>query len=157
MVEGATEYFAIPEYLKHCGFSLAEHGMEIVNCRGKDSIPLFWRLFKAYGFNCYCIFDGDAKTTQNDVLFNGLISNEQWVVAPDAYVVKYDYAYFGIDFETYFRASMPEYGKKEKEAIEVYGITSKPGKAKAVAQHCDTVPEFIIKLKNELVMVEFLG
>ena len=115
------------------------------------------RLFKAYGFNCYCIFDGDAKTTQNDVLFNGLISNEQWVVAPDAYVVKYDYAYFGIDFETYFRASMPEYGKKEKEAIEVYGITSKPGKAKAVAQHCDTVPEFIIKLKNELVMVEFLG
>lgn len=41
--------------------------------------------------------------------------------------------------------------------IEVYGITSKPGKAKAVAQHCDTVPEFIIKLKNELVMVEFLG
>lgn len=81
----------------------------------------------------------------------------QWVVAPDAYVVKYDYAYFGIDFETYFRASMPEYGKKEKEAIEVYGITSKPGKAKAVAQHCDTVPEFIIKLKNELVMVEFLG
>lgn len=54
--------------------------------------------------------------------------HQAWVVAPDAYVVKYDYAYFGIDFETYFRASMPEYGKKEKEAIEVYGITSKPGK-----------------------------
>ena len=36
LVEGATEYFAIPEFLKRCGFSLAEHGMEIVNCRGKD-------------------------------------------------------------------------------------------------------------------------
>ena len=157
LVEGATEYFAIPEFLKRCGFSLAEHGMEIVNCRGKDAIPLFWRLFKAYGFNCYCIFDGDAQTKQNDSLFNGIINNEQWIVAPDAYVVKFGYAYFGKDFETYFRASMPEYAEKEKEAIEVYGITSKPGKAKAVAQHCDDVPEFITKLKNELVMVEFLS
>ena len=52
---------------------------------------------------------------------------------------------------------MPEYAEKEKEAIELYGITSKPGKAKAVAQHCDDVPEFITKLKNELVMVEFLS
>ena len=131
--------------------------MEIVNCRGKDAIPLFWRLFKAYGFNCYCIFDGDAQTKQNDSLFNGIINNEQWIVAPDAYVVKFGYAYFGKDFETYFRASMPEYAEKEKEAIEIYGITSKPGKAKAVAQHCDDVPEFITKLKNELVMVEFLS
>ena len=75
----------------------------------------------------------------------------------DAYVVKFGYAYFGKDFETYFRTSMPEYAKMEKEAIEVYGITSKPGKAKAIAQHCDDVPEFITKLKNELVMIELLS
>ena len=57
----------------------------------------------------------------------------------------------------YFRTSMPEYAEMEKEAIEVYGITSKPGKAKAIAQHCDDVPEFITKLKNELVMIELLS
>ena len=36
LVEGATEFFALPVYLKRIGFSLAEHGVEIVNCRGKD-------------------------------------------------------------------------------------------------------------------------
>lgn len=30
LVEGATEYFALPVYLKRSGYSLAEHGTEIV-------------------------------------------------------------------------------------------------------------------------------
>lgn len=157
MVEGATEFFALPEYLKRCSFSLSEHGMEIVNCRGKDSIPLFWRLFKAYGFGCYCIFDGDGQTQQNDRLFAGIIDDETWIVEADKYVIKYGYAYFGKDFESYFRAAMPEYAEKEKEAAEQYGIISKPGKAKAVAQHCNTVPKFITQLKGILEMVEILG
>ena len=157
LVEGATEYFAIPEFLKRCDYSLAEHGVEIVNCRGKDAIPLFWRLFKAYSFNCYCIFDGDMQEKQNDKLFNGIISSEQWVLVPNEYVVKREYAYFGRDFESYFRASMPEYAEKEQEAIDVYSITSKPGKAKAVAQHCNAVPKFITELKNMLLRIEHHG
>jgi putative ATP-dependent endonuclease of OLD family len=52
---------------------------------------------------------------------------------------------------------MPEYAEKEKEAIEQYGIGSKPGKAKAVAQHCDMVPKFITQLKRMLETVEVLG
>lgn len=157
LVEGATEYFAIPEFLKRCDYSLAEHGVEIVNCRGKDAIPLFWRLFKAYSFNCYCIFDGDMQEKQNDKLFNGIISSEQWVLVPNEYVVKREYAYFGRDFESYFRASMPEYAEKEQEAIDVYSITSKPGKAKAVAQHCNAVPKFITELKDMLLRIEHHG
>ena len=70
LVEGATEFFALPIYLKRIGFSLAEHGIEIINCRGKDSIPLFWRLFKAYGYNCYFVFDGDSKSHENSKIFD---------------------------------------------------------------------------------------
>ena len=36
----------------------------------------------------------------------------------------------------------------------IYHVTSKPGKAKAVAQHCEEIPEFITELKNRLEMIE---
>lgn len=157
LVEGATEFFALPVYLKRVGFSLAEHGVEIINCRGKDFIPLFWRLFKAYGYSCYFIFDGDSKIDANTTTFNGIIATNQWETAVDKYVMTDQYAYFGDDFEKYFRAVMTEYSEKEQEVTEKYHLTSKPGKAKAVAQHCEEIPDFIIRLKNALEQIEMFG
>lgn len=150
LVEGATEFFALPVYLKRIGFSLAEHGVEIVNCRGKDSIPLFWRLFNAYRYNCYFIFDGDGKTTENTKIFNGIITTDTWETAAEKYVMTHQYAYFGVDFEKYFRSAMTKYSSLEQQAAERYHITSKPGKAKAIAQHCEEIPDFITELKKEL-------
>lgn len=155
LVEGATEFFALPVYLKRIGFSLAEHGTEIINCRGKEAIPLFWRLFKAYGYNCFILFDGDAK--DNSEVFKGIIATAQWETAPNRYAMTDYYAYFGKDFENYFRAMIPGYNEKEQEAAEAYHVTSKPGKAKAVAQHCTTIPDFIDKLKEKLEVIEMLG
>ena len=40
---------------------------------------------------------------------------------------------------------------------EKYHITSKPGKAKAIAQHCEEIPDFIVKLRDELDIIEMLG
>ena len=157
LVEGATEFFALPVYLKRIGFSLAEHGVEIVNCRGKESIPLFWRLFSAYGYNCYIIFDGDAKTTDNARIFDGIITADTWETAEDKYIMTSRYAYFGVDFEKYFRAAMTEYSSLEQQVTETYHITSKPGKAKAIAQHCEEIPNFITELKEELEIIEMLG
>lgn len=157
LVEGATEFFALPVYLKRIGFSLAEHGIEIVNCRGKEAIPLFWRLFKAYGYNCYFIFDGDAKTDSNIKTFNGIITTDAWETAADKYVMTDYYAYFGVDFEKYFRAEMTEYSSMEQQIAETYHITSKPGKAKAIAQHCQEIPSFITDLKMNLQILEMLG
>ena len=154
LVEGATEFFALPVFLKRIGFSLAEHGVEIINCRCKDSIPLFWRLFKAYGYNCYFIFDGDSKTDANAKIFKGIITTNYWETASDKYVMTDQYAYFGADFEKYFRAVMPEYSIKEQEIAETYHVTSKPGKAKAVAQHCEEIPNFIFDLKEHLEKAE---
>ncbi len=157
LVEGATEYYALPAFLKRIGFSLAEHGVEIVNCMGKNSIPLFWRLFKAYGYNCYAIFDGDANPNSTAKTFSGIIDNKTWLVAADEFEVNNTYAYFGVDFETYFRTTLKEYAELEKTIINDYQITSKPGKAKAVAQNISEMPEFIIKLRDELDIIELLG
>lgn len=157
LVEGATEFFALPVYLKRVGFSLAEHGVEIINCRGKDSIPLFWRLFNAYNYNCYVIFDGDGKTTENTRTFKGIITTEGWETAADKYVRTNQYMYFGMDFEKYFRSVIPEYSILEQHIAEKYHITSKPGKAKAIAQHYEEIPTIITELKEELEMIEILG
>lgn len=146
LVEGATEFFVIPEYLKRLGYSLAEHGVEIINCQGKESIPLFWRLFSAYGFNCYFIFDGDKKGENNAKIFRGIISDEDWVCEEEECRIANCYAYFGKDFETYLRCVIADYTTLEKDASEKYHVTSKPGKAKAVALHCQSVPSFFSQI-----------
>ena len=52
---------------------------------------------------------------------------------------------------------MTEYAEKERKVVEQYHISSKPGKAKAVAQHCEEIPQFIIDLKEQLETLEMLG
>lgn len=157
LVEGATEYFALPCFMKQAGFSLSEHGIEIVACGGKETIPLLWRLFKAYKYNCYFIFDSDSKQDENTKTFNGIIDCDTWISDPQSYVLTNRYAYFGKDFEHYFRSAIPEYNELENEASESYGITSKPGKARSVAQHCSVIPSFITELVQELETIEMLG
>ena len=156
LVEGATEYFSIPIYLKKLAFSLPEHGIEIINCRGKESIALFWRLFSAYNYKCYFIFDRDDKEKNkkdNNEIFKDIIYVNKWKVQGQEYVVEKNYAYFGKDFESYFSSSINEYSKLKEEIKQNYNMTStqnKPGMAKAIAQHCAEVPKFIIELKIAL-------
>ena len=154
LVEGATEYYALPEYLKKEKYSLAEHGVEIVNCRGKDAIPLFWRLFRAYGYNCYAIFDCDKNPTDTDRIFAGLIAREEWPVDENTCFVEKDYAFFGKDFETYFRSAIPDYDSLEKQISNDFQITTKPGKAKAVAQHTMHLPTCISEIVEQLIKME---
>lgn len=149
LVEGETEYFSLPVYLKKCDFSLPEHGIEIINCRGKSSIPLFWRLFKAYGYRCYMVFDADESKAKNNI-FEGIITTEICNTSADECEVTADYAYFGKDFESYFRLAIKTYTELEEKIRRDYGITSKPGIAKAVAQHIDEKIDFIMNLKDAL-------
>lgn len=157
LVEGSTEYYALPEYLKNYNYSLAEHGVEIVNCQGKDSIPLFWRLFKAYGYSCYAIFDCDKNTDETSRVFDGLISRTEWIEKDDEYCVEKDYAYFGKDFESYFRSAIADYCEVESRFSQEFNITTKPGKAKAVAQHVTGKVEFIEELIEKLSIIELFG
>ena len=157
LVEGATEFFAIPEYLKKQSFSLAEHGIEVINCRGKDAIPLFWRLFKTYGYSCYAIFDCDKKPEETARMFSGLITRDDWPTDEKTCCVEADYSFFGKDFETYFRSALPNYCELENRLSNDYQITTKPGKAKAVAQHASHSVDFIQKLIEQLSIMELVG
>lgn len=157
LVEGATEYFALPIYLKRNGYSLAEHGTEIVNCRGKDAIPLYWRLFKAYGYNCYAIFDCDRNASKTSDVFNGIFCEEEWDTETENCIVRADYAYFGKDFESYLRIAIDDYTSMEQTISEKYHISSKPGKAKAIAQHIEEIPHFIKDIADKLLIMELLG
>ena len=157
LVEGATEYFALPVYLKRSGYSLAEHGTEIVNCRGKDAIPLYWRLFKAYGYNCYAIFDCDRNASKTRDVFNGIFCEEEWDTETENCIVRADYAYFGKDFESYLRTAIEDYTSMEQTISEKYHISSKPGKAKAIAQHIEEIPHFIKDIADKLLIIELLG
>lgn len=157
LVEGATEYYVFPIYLKRCKFSLAEHGVEIVNCMGKTSIPLFWRLFKAYGYNCYFVFDGDANPKSTAATFFGLINERTWLVDASEFEVNETYAYFGDNFESYLKSSIEAYSDIEQSIVRNYNISSKPGKAKAIAQNTPIVPEFFQQLSEQLIQIELLG
>jgi len=157
LVEGATEYFTLPIYLKRIGYSLAEHGTEIINCRGKEAIPLYWRLFKAYKYNCYAIFDCDRDATKTEKIFSNIFYEEIWKTNAENCVVENDYTYFGKDFESYLRSTIENYDVMEREISEKYSISSKPGKAKAIAQHIEEVPQFIHDISEKLEIIEMLG
>ena len=61
-------------------------------------------MFRAYGYNCFAIFDGDADPVQNSKVFIGLISKGDWKVGAAEYEILDDFGYFGKDFEEYFRS-----------------------------------------------------
>ena len=157
LVEGTTEFFTLPIYLKRVGYSLAEHGTEIINCRGKAAIPLYWRLFKAYGYNCYVIFDCDKDAKGTQKTFNKIFTNVNWKTEDDICEINDDYAYFGRDFETYLGEVIDNYFAMELELSDKYQITSKPGKAKAIAQHIEEIPNFIKEIANKLEVLEMIG
>lgn len=70
--------------------------------------------------------------------------------AIDQFVITKKYAYFGKDFEHYFRSAVKNYDELETTIKKDYGIVSKQGVAKAVAQHLNEVTPFIKELKNAL-------
>jgi putative ATP-dependent endonuclease of OLD family len=45
----------------------------------------------------------------------------------------------------------------EQTISEKYHISSKPGKAKAIAQHIEEIPHFIKDIADKLLIIELLG
>lgn len=87
LVEGQTEQYALPIYLSRT--FLSEHGIQIVPCYSKSAIPTYWRLFTAYGYKCFIVFDHDddippklekrakeAETQKKKKAIQGEIKNE---------------------------------------------------------------------------------
>ena len=77
LVEGETEFFALPNYFKNFGYDLIRNGVEIVNCRGKTQITRNYRLFKSYDYDCFCLFDADTSKGSNSDLATTFGFDEQ--------------------------------------------------------------------------------
>lgn len=148
LVEGATEFFALPIYLANAGCSFAKENIEIINCGGKQSIPAYARLFSAYGIRVFCLFDCDrGKDNEEISSYLGLGTME---TQGSGFVLGNDWAYNIKDFEDTLRLQVPEYVNLENEAMNVYKVSGKPATAYVAARLCVTIPRFVNDLTNAL-------
>jgi putative ATP-dependent endonuclease of OLD family len=150
LVEGATEYFALPEYFSSAGIDLVRSGIEVVDCRGKSQLCRNYRLFKAYGYDCFCLFDADDQETSNEDLaatfgfdHKSMKRDQKDFVMDRAK----GYGYFGDKFETYMRATFKEYS-----AVENSIDGSKVLKARQAARSKSFHPTFIAQISESLAI-----
>ena len=152
LVEGATERLALPVYFERIGYDLSAEGAEIVECNSKKSIPLLWRLYNAFGYNCYCLFDGDANQGDFDKHFVGLFGPRQLNLEADAFTCEEGFAYFGSNWEKHFSTAVIGYDDAIAELCQDICIdtSSKQAKAYAYAIRTQDVPEFVRNLVKML-------
>jgi putative ATP-dependent endonuclease of OLD family len=58
-VEGETEELALQEYLTVLGVDCDAFGISIIEVKGKNQIPKYWRLYSAFQIPIIVIFDND--------------------------------------------------------------------------------------------------
>ena len=71
LVEGDTEYLAYQDQIKRHDLSLTHC---VINCRGKDNIPTFIKIFNQFGANAIAIHDLDKKLNDNGT------KNAMWTI-----------------------------------------------------------------------------
>ncbi len=141
LVEGMTEYLALPIYFSKAGLDVTKEGIAIIPVMGKGNLGKWWRLFTAFEIPTYVSFDNDVKNDQHankrtDVLKAISVDDEEIEVAigQDNWTVSGCYSVFGTNFETVMRASFDGYEAIEQEGREELG-ESKPLVARFVAEH----------------------
>jgi putative ATP-dependent endonuclease of the OLD family len=70
LVEGETEELAIPEFMSVVGIDCDAFGISILEVKGKNQIPKYWRLYASFNIPIIVIFDNDnegnnSKSNQN--------------------------------------------------------------------------------------------
>lgn len=151
-VEGATEALTLPVYFSKHAFWLAAEGIEVVECGGKEAIPLFWRLYEAFGFACYCLFDADGKQEDYDRHFKGLFGDVVLDTAADSFTCKEHFAYFGVNWEKYFETSVEGYAESKDSLYQdmLIDTSSKQALAYAYAVQAERAPHFTYELIDAL-------
>ena len=144
LVEGLTEKLSLPIWFERENFFLPNEGVEVVNCMGKSNIPLIYRIYKAFGYECIAIFDGDynkkereRKNTLLEPIFKNCCNH------PNAgYFIGENYVMCEYDFENSLKVEIENYTSLIDEAKE-FGITNKQGLAKYMAKNASQVPKII--------------
>lgn len=139
LVEGPTEALALPVYLEAVGFDCSANGVAVVPVGGKGNLAKWWRLFTAYGFPVYIVFDNDASEDNDgrrrrDVLMTIGEGDPAAILRLRAVQITNSYAVFGTNFETCLRELFPHYTEEEGRAREFLHTDSKPLIARHVAR-----------------------
>lgn len=152
LVEGQTEAMALPVYFEKAGYCLAAEGADIVGCGAKESIPLFWRLYEAFGYTCYCLFDADGSQASYDKHFKGLFGDTSIDTNPGSFVRTKRFAYFGGNWEEYFESTVEEYRTIKQTLCQdtLIETSSKQALAYAYAIKATTTPDFIEALIDSI-------
>lgn len=150
LVEGQTEYHSLPVYLKKAGCSFPKDGIEIIDCMGKSSITSFARLFKAYGIETFCLFDGDRGTMNDDLQVFCDIPNI--VDTGSEFYCDSDYGYFAKDYEDTLRSEIGYYIDLENNARNTYKLSGKPAVARYLAYQVTEIeiPRFVTQIAGSL-------
>lgn len=164
LVEGPTEYYALPVYLSRK--FLSQYGIQIVPCSGKIAILTYWRLFEAYGYKCFILHDyDDQRDDWNKKLekyfYGEKEEGEHYCISETAAYFQNnweDYFEFGIDEEKYQKIKHDLEGKikfpprkEEKEKKEYFDPKELCAKAIALkmVKKVASIP-FIEALKSNL-------
>jgi len=150
-VEGESEFFSIPNYFNNHNYDLTKNGVEIINCRGKSQIIRNYRLFKSYGYKCFCLFDADTREVDNQEfadLFE--FDSGHMDMGESKFTIGDEYGYFGKGFESYLRTNILEYSAKESEINSRKVIN-----AKILSEQNPTFkPEFIKIIAENIGLIE---
>ena len=109
LVEGATEYYALPIYLSRR--FLSKYGIQVVPCGGKPAILTYWRLFVAYGYKCFILYDYDDQGDDWNKKLEKCFHGEREI--GECYSISETAAYFLNNWEDYFEFGIDEEKYKE--------------------------------------------
>lgn len=181
LVEGETEELALPEFLSVLGLDCDANGISIIEVKGKNQIPKYWRLYASFGIPTIVILDNDNKngkeksnknvaTCFNLTLDDFLNDVNSYKYLTSKTEIQTDIIVLEIDFETAVKKDLIKIGKEglyealEADAIKLIKPVNNQQKG-AIARHVareiqtqigDYAPEFVhvlAKIINDKIRV----
>lgn len=141
LVEGQTEQYALPIYLRKAGLDVVKEGVAVIPVMGKGNLAKWWRFFTAYGIPVYIIFDNDDEDDKNGIrrrdILNTLGEDSKKIdilLKETDWIITEKYSIFGSDFESTLYDNFILYEGCELEAKEYLSTDSKPIIGKYIAE-----------------------
>lgn len=163
LVEGDTEELCLPLLFERLGLKYYSSGISIIGVEGKNQIPKYWRLFKAFNIKLSVVFDSDSQGNNNLAICFGCDEND---LKSDIDKIKkvettnQNIFVFETDFETALKRDFnkdTEWQKYEDEAKEIIKPRPDTQKGQVARYICNKIledksyqPAFLQDLVDEI-------
>jgi len=163
LVEGDTEELCLPLLFERLGLKYFSSGISIIGVEGKNQIPKYWRLFKAFDIKLSIVFDSDSQGNNNLASCFGCTESDLQANIDKIKKVEttnQNLYVFEKDFETALKkdfnndAKWIEYENEAKEIIKPRPDTQKGQIArficKKILEDQSYMPSFLQELVSEI-------